>query len=157
MNYLRHNRLGVPYCLTAEGGTSGKNTSTDQRQIQLTTGTTGANSPNQTATEGGAVNSGLSVSNTGFGSNTVNVTDQGAVERAFTFAESVTEQVGKVLAGNAATTTATVNANTDALKTYAGAIAGNTDTGAAANTNKTFLYLGIAAAALAALYFIFRR
>lgn len=137
----------------AEGGTSGKNSETDQRQIQLTTGTTGENSPNLTATEGGAVNTGTTVSVTG----NVSTTDLGAVEKAFQFGDSIAASLGKVYAASADAGASTQKANSDFLSGVLGSFSAQTDAGQSATSQKTLLYLGGGALALVALLFLMRK
>ncbi len=136
-------------CNSAEGGTTGKNTSTDQRQSQNTTGTTGNDSPNLTAQDGGSLNLGTQGS-TQYGN--VEFTDLGAVEKAFQFGEA---SLG-ILAGNSDKVIATQKSNTDFLNGVLGSFQATTNAGQSANNNKTLLYLGLGIAAFAAFIFLRR-
>lgn len=138
-------------CHAAEGGTSGKNSTTDQRQVQTTSG--GAQSP--TIGSDGSINTGTAIDVSGWGA-TVNLTDQGAVDAAFNFGADVLGEVGKVLVGANATQAATVSANTDFLKAQTDLIASNSAGGATAQQNKTLLYV-VGAAILAIVAIIFLR
>ena len=151
MNYLRQSQLGRPLCLAAEGGTSGKNSTTDQRQIQATSG--GAYSP--TIGGDGQINTGTTIENNGFGDTIIG--DFGAIDRAFLFGENVLTQVGKVLVGQMATHAATVTANTDFLKSQTALLAANTEGGSAAAQSKTMLYVVLGVLALVGVIFFFRR
>lgn len=149
MNYLRHNQLGRPLCLAAEGGTSGKNSTTDQRQVQATS------QQGPVVGSDGSINTGTAIDVSGWGA-TVNLTDQGAVNAAFDFGADVITEVGKVLAGANATQVATVSANTDFLKSQTDLLASNSAGGATAAQNKTTLYV-VGAAILAIVVIIFLR
>lgn len=137
-------------CLTprrAEGGNSGRNSATDQRQIQATS------QEGPVVGGDGQINTGLNAALSGNFWGDVSIADPQVVDAAFQFGESVLNQVGGVLAGARDTVSSTVASNTAALKTYSDALAANTTTGAAANANKTILYLGAAALAVVALIF----
>lgn len=136
-------------CHSAEGGTSGKNSQTDQRQQQLTTGTTGANSPNLTASEGGTANTGVQIAGN------ATFTDAGVIDRAFDFGDSIAGNLSKAYSESAAAGAATSKFNTDFLSSSLSALSAQTDAGQAANNNKTLMILGAGLLVLA--FFIFRR
>lgn len=124
---------------TAEGGTSGKNTSTDQKQIQATS------QEGQVIVSEGSVNTGLSIG----GAATFNVTDAGAIDRAFDFGEAV-------LLNQASTSAETVRGNNEFLAGITGLIASNSAGGATESQNKLTLYLGAGLLAIVALIFLKR-
>lgn len=138
--------------MAAEGGTSGKNSSTDQRQIQLTTGTTGANSPNLTATEG----SKLGTADTTAGRD-IYTTDFGAVDRAFSFAEEISNGVGQIFAGQSDATKATVQGNTAFLNGVLDKFTEDSASGQASATNKTLMYVALGGLVLVGLIFFSKR
>jgi hypothetical protein len=138
-------------CCHAEGSNNPRSSATDQRQTQLTTGTTGANSPNATATDGGYLNTGVNVQGN------VTATDLGAVDKAFQFGDTIAASLGKVYAQSSDAATTTQKANTDFLSGVLGSFTAQTDAGQAATSQKTLLYLGGAALALVAVIFLFRK
>lgn len=142
-------------CLTAEGGTSGKNSSTDQRQLQATS------QEGPVVGGDGSINTGSQLIGAGStiqGSNLdISVTDQGAIDRAFDFGEVVIAEAGKVLTGTAAQNAATVAANSASLAGLADIVSQNSAGGATASQNKTLTYVVLGALALVAAIFIFRR
>lgn len=150
---LRTMRPGVAaLCYSAEGGTSGKNSSTDQRQVQLTTGTTGANSPNLTATEG----SGIGNTQISAGRDYI-TTDFGTVNRAFSFAENIANDVGQIFVGQADANKATAQSNSDLLNNALDKFAASGSAGQASDSNKTMLYIIGGVLVLVGAIFYFRR
>lgn len=144
--------LASTRCYAPEGGTTGKNSTTDQRQTQATS------QEGQVVGSDGAINSGYQLFGAGStitGAN-LTLTDANAVNKAFEFGSGLVEEVGKVLSGAASVTSSTVAANTAALKTYSDAIAAGAPAGVAESSNKTILYFGLGALALLAVVF-FRR
>ena len=133
--------------MAVERGTSGKNSETDQRQLQATS------QEGSVVGGDGNINEGTSISTQG----DVNLTDQGAVNSAFGFGANVVAEVGKVFANASANQKETVAANTAGLQSIAGLINANSAGGAAESQNKTVLYIAAAALAAVALIFIFRR
>jgi hypothetical protein len=129
-------------CLAAEGGTSGKNSSTDQRQLQATS------QEGPVIGGDGTINTGTSLSSTGSGN--INLMDGGAIDAAFGFAEKLTKSVFENDAANVAANNALLAGVVDrATSGDAGIVA--------ANSNKTILYLGLGAAALLGLLFFLKR
>jgi hypothetical protein len=127
--------------MAAEGGTSGKNTSTQQDQIQATS------QSGPVVGHDGNINQGTSINHSGSGS--VAITDGGAVDRAFDFGEAV-------VLGQSSYAAETLKANQTFLDGVASIIASNSAGGANEAQNKLLLYLGIGALAVFALLF-FRR
>jgi hypothetical protein len=144
-NHLYRQRILL--AASAEGGTSGKNSTTDQRQLQATS------QEGPVVGGDGNINTGTSISTSG----AVNLTDQGAVESAFGFGAQVISEVGKVFANEAATQRDTVAANNAGLSTFASLISQNSAGGIAAQNNKTILYVVAAALAVVGLIIFLRR
>jgi hypothetical protein len=133
--------LGATRYHAAEGGTSGKNSSTDQRQIQATS------QEGPVLGGDGAINTGTSLDS---GGGAINLLDGGAVDAAFGFAEKLTKSVFENDAANVAANNALLAGVVDrATAGDAGIVA--------ANSNKTILYLGLGAAALLGLFFFLKR
>ena len=129
---------------------------TQQSASQATTSTTGTNAPVLSG-KGNALNYGLNFSNQG----DVNLsTDAAVVDRAFGFGENLVGAVGGLLANVNETNSAAVAGNNALLAASVGSLADlgkSNATGGQSDTNKTFLYLGIAAAVIVALFFFWRR
>jgi len=139
---------GPRLCLAAEGNTSGKNSSSDQRQLQATS------QEGPVVGGDGNINTGTSASTS---TGNVNITDQGAVASAFNFGGQVIAEVGKVFANEAATQRDTVAANSANLSGLASLVTQNSAGGIAAGNNKTILYVVGAALAVVAIIFYLRR
>jgi hypothetical protein len=133
--------LGATRCHAAEGGTSGKNSSTDQRQIQATS------QEGPVLGGDGAINTGTSFDS---GGGNITLTDAGAIDAAFGFAEKITE-------GVFARDTANVQANNALLSGVVDRVTADGAGNIAAASNKTILYLAAGAAALVALFLFFKR
>ena len=133
--------------MAAEGGTSGKNSSTQQSSSQLTSNTSGSNSPTLAASDGGQVNSGSQLQVSG---GDVNFSDYGAIERAFDFGDKVAAGIGKVFVSQSDANAAQTSAAIAAL--------GNSSTaGQSADSNKTILYVVAAALAVVGVLIFARR
>lgn len=124
--------------MAVEGKTSGKNTTTDQRQVQATS------QSGSVFTGDGPVNTGLNVQNSGAGD--INLTDQGAVDAAFDFAKYVSNGAGQILAD-------TVTANSDTLKSASDSVLANSGAG----QDKTMLYIILAVLGLMGVIFFLKR
>jgi hypothetical protein len=144
---------GTRLLLSAEGSSGGrvdKSSQSDQRQLQSTS------QSGDVIGADGSINRGTSISG-GTVAGGVNITDQGAVNSAFSFGANVVAEVGKVFANEAATQRDTVAANTAGLNSFASLISQNSAGGIAAQNNKTILYVVGAALAVVGLIIFLRR